>query len=35
MKGLREEVETKSCIVGKIVKSRIKWTEHMIRINER
>ena len=25
MKDLREEVGTKACIVGKIVKSRRKW----------
>ena len=29
MKDLREEVVTKSCIVGKIVKSRMKWAGHM------
>ena len=32
MKDLREEVETKGCIVGKIVKSQMKWTGHMVRI---
>ena len=29
MKDLREEVVTKSYIVGKIVKTRIKWAGHM------
>ena len=28
MKDLREEVGTKACIAGKIVKSRMKWAEH-------
>ena len=28
MKDLREEVGTKACIVGKIVKSRMKWAGH-------
>ena len=32
MKDLREEVGTKACIVGKIVKSRIKWAGHMVRM---
>ena len=32
MKYLREEVGTKSCIVGKIVKSRMKWAGHMVRM---
>ena len=31
MKDLREEVGTKACIVGKIVKSRMKWAGHMVR----
>ena len=30
MKYMREEVGTKACIVGKIVKSRTKWTGHMV-----
>ena len=30
MKDLREEVGTKACIVGKIVKIRIKWAGHMV-----
>ena len=34
MKDLREEVGTKACIVGKIVKSRIKWAGHMVRMND-
>ena len=25
MKELREEVGTKACLLGKIVKSRVKW----------
>ena len=29
-KDLREEVGTKACIVGKIVKSRMKWAGHMV-----
>ena len=29
MKDLRKEVGTKVCIIGKIVKSRMKWTGHM------
>ena len=32
MKDLREEVGTKACIVGKIVKSRMKWARHMVRM---
>ena len=32
MKDLREEVGT--CIVGKIVKSRMKWARHMVRMND-
>ena len=34
MKDLREEVGTKACIVGKIVKSRMKWAGHMVRMND-
>ena len=34
MKDLREEVGTKACIVGKIVKSRMKWTGHMVRMKD-
>ena len=34
MKDLREEVGTKACIVGKIVKSRMKWTGHIVRMND-
>ena len=30
MKDLREEFGTKACIVGKIVKSRMKWAGHMV-----
>ena len=32
MKDVREEVGTKACIVGKIVKSRMKWAGHMVRM---
>ena len=32
MKDLREEVGTKACIVDKIVKSRMKWAGHMVRM---
>ena len=32
MKDLREEVGTKACIVGKLVKSRMKWAGHMVRM---
>ena len=34
MKDMREEVGTKACIVGKIVKSRIKWAGHMVRMKD-
>ena len=34
MKDLREEVGSKACIVGKIVKSRMKWAGHMVRMND-
>ena len=34
MKGLREEVGTKPCKVGKLVKSRIKWAGHMVRMKD-
>ena len=30
MKYIREEVGTEACIVGKIVKSRVKWAGHMV-----
>ena len=34
MKDLRqrEEFGTKACVVGKIVKSRLKWAGHMVRM---
>ena len=32
MKDLREEVGTKTWVVGKIVKSRMKWAGHMVRM---
>ena len=31
---LREEVGTKGCTFGKIVKSRIKWAGHMTRMKD-
>ena len=34
MKDLREEVGTKAGIVGKIVKSRMKWAGHMVRMKD-
>ena len=34
MKDLREELGTKACIVGKIVKSRMKWAGHMVRMKD-
>ena len=34
MKDLREEVGTKACIVGKIVKSRMKLAGHMVRMKD-
>ena len=34
MKAIREEVGTKACIVGKIVKSRMKWAGHMVRMKD-
>ena len=34
MKDLREEVGTKACMVGKIVKSRVKWAGHMVRMKD-
>ena len=34
MKYLREEVGTKACIVGKIVKSRVQWAGHMVRMKD-
>ena len=34
MEDLREEVGTKACIVGKIVKSRMKWAGHMVRMKD-
>ena len=34
MEDLREEFGTKACTVGKIVKSRMKWAEHMVRMKD-
>ena len=34
MKDLREEVGTNACIVGKIVRSRMKWAGHMVRMKD-
>ena len=32
MKYLGEEIVTETCTVGKLVKSQLKWTGHMIRM---
>ena len=34
MKELREEVGTKACIIGKIVKSWMEWAGHMVRMKD-
>ena len=35
MKYLREEVgTTEACIVGKVVKSRMKWAGYMVRMKD-
>ena len=34
MKDVTEEVGTKACIIGKIVKSRMKWAGHMVRMTD-
>ena len=34
MKDLREEVGTKACTVGRIVKSWMKWAGHMVRMKD-
>ena len=34
MKDLRQEVGTKACIVGKIVKSQMKWAGHIVRMKD-
>ena len=34
MKDLREEVGTKPFIVDKIVKSRLEWAGHMVRMKD-
>ena len=34
MQDVREEVGTKACIVGKIVKSRMKWAGHVVRMKD-
>ena len=34
LKDLREEVGNKACLVGRIVKSRMKWAGHMVRMND-
>ena len=34
MNDMRVEVGTKACIVGKIVKSRMKWAGHMVPMND-
>ena len=33
-KDLRDEVGTKACIVGKVVKSRMKCAGHMVRMKD-
>ena len=34
MKDLREEVGNKACVVGKIVKRRMKWAGHIVRMKD-
>ena len=34
MKDLREEVGTKACIGGKIVRTRMKWARHIVRMKD-
>ena len=34
MKDLREEVVTEAYIVGKLVKSRMTWAGHMVKMKE-
>ena len=34
MKDLREEIGTKACIVDKIIKSRVKWAGHVVRMKD-
>ena len=34
MKDLRNKVGTNACIVGEIVKSRMKWAGHMVRMTD-
>ena len=34
MKDLSEDVGAKACIVGRIVKSRIKWAGHMVKMKD-
>ena len=34
MKDRRAEVGAKACIVGRVVKSRIQWAGHMIRMKD-
>ena len=34
MKDLSEEVGTEACIIGKIVKSCVKWGGHMVRMKD-
>ena len=34
MKDLGEEIGTKAFILGKMVKSRMKWAEHMVRMKD-
>ena len=34
MKDMREEFGNKACIVGEIVKSRMNWAGHMVRMKD-
>ena len=33
-KDLSDEIVTEACLVGKIVKSRMKWAGHMVRMKD-
>ena len=35
MKELREQICTEACLVGKIVKSQMRWVGHMLIINDK
>ena len=34
MEDVGEEIETEGCIVGRIVKRRMKWTGQMVRVKD-